>query len=349
MLNNYIPDSMSKKRILVTGGTGYIGSHTAIDLIQNQFDVVIVDHLKRSEINVLNRIEMVTGTLPEFHQIDLADEKSTLRFFESQKPFDGIIHFAAYKYVDESVHEPILYYRNNLDSLNNVLDAVKTYKIPHFVFSSSCSVYGNIDHLPVSERTPIGKAESPYARTKQMGEQIIEDCAKVLDSSFISLRYFNPVGAHESGKIGESPAVIPNNLVPRITGTAIGKFPTLNVFGHQLPTRDGSCIRDYIHVMDIAEAHTIAMQKLINRSMVDKNTIINLGSGNGVSVLEAIKAFEEVAKVSLPYQLCDPRPGDVISIYSDTSYAKAILGWETKRTIHDMMSSAWQWELNNKI
>jgi UDP-glucose 4-epimerase len=336
------------KKILVTGGTGYIGSHTAIDLISNGFDVIILDNLSRSEATAIDRIEAITGVRPKFYEIDLCDKKETIAFFEQEKNIDGIIHFAAYKYVDESVKNPILYFRNNNDSLLNLLECLDTFSIKNFVFSSSCSVYGNINQLPVNEETPLNKAESPYARTKQMGEMMIEDISQISAAQFISLRYFNPVGAHESAKIGESPSVIPNNLVPRITGTASGKFEKLSVFGTELPTRDGSCIRDYIHVMDLAEAHTAALKVLLEGKSNKKHDIINIGSGNGVSVLEAIAAFEKVSQQKLNVVYAPPREGDVVAIYSDCTKSKEVLNWEAKRSIEEMMLSAWNWELANK-
>lgn len=336
------------KKILVTGGTGYIGSHTAIDLISNGFEVVILDNLSRSEANSIDRIEAITGVKPKFYQIDLCDKSELIAFFEKEKNIDGIIHFAAYKYVDESVKNPILYFRNNNDSLLNLLECLDTFSVKNFVFSSSCSVYGNINQLPVNEDTPLNKAESPYARTKQMGEMMIEDVSQISAAQFISLRYFNPVGAHQSAKIGESPSVIPNNLVPRITGTATGKFEKLSVFGTELPTRDGSCIRDYIHVMDLAEAHTAALKLLLEGKSTKKHDIINIGSGNGVSVLEAIAAFEKVSNQKLNVVFAPPREGDVVAIYSDCTKSKEVLNWVAKRSIEEMMLSAWNWELANK-
>jgi UDP-glucose 4-epimerase len=336
------------KKILVTGGTGYIGSHTAIDLIQNGFEVVLLDNLSRSDISTIDRIEAITGVRPKFYEINLCDKEQTRSFFEQEKNIDGIIHFAAYKYVDESVKNPILYFRNNNDSLLNLLEFIEIYQIKNFVFSSSCSVYGNINQLPVNEDTPLNKAESPYARTKQMGEMMIEDVSQISAAQFISLRYFNPVGAHESAKIGESPSVVPNNLVPRITGTASGKFEKLRVFGTDLPTRDGSCIRDYIHVMDLAEAHTAALKVLLEGKSNKKHDIINIGSGNGVSVLEAIAAFEKVSQQKLNVEYAPPREGDVVAIYSDCTKSKEVLNWHAKRSIEDMMLTAWNWELVNK-
>jgi UDP-glucose 4-epimerase len=335
---------MSKK-IIVTGGTGYIGSHTVIDLMQQNYDVIILDSLARSEAKVIDQIEAIVGKRPRFYQIDLCHLNALLEIFEKEQHIDGMIHFAAYKYVDESVEKPLLYFENNITSLLNVLTCVEKFNVPSFVFSSSCSVYGNIDTLPVKEDTPLNKAESPYARTKQIGEMIIEDFSMANPKiNCVSLRYFNPVGAHESGLIGESPSVIPNNLVPRITGTAIGIFDELKIFGTDLPTRDGSCIRDYIHVMDIAEAHTAAFQFVSESKNTIPHEIINLGSGQGVSVKEAVAAFEKVSGLALKVQFAPPRAGDVVAIYSDCSKSKALLQWTAKRDIYDMMRTAWIWE-----
>lgn len=338
-----------KQKIVVTGGTGYIGSHTVIDLIQQDFEVIILDSLARSEKKSLYQIEAVTGRQPKFYEVDLCHKAKLEAIFEIEKNIVGIIHFAAYKYVDESVKEPLLYFENNISSLINILDIVAKHQMPNFVFSSSCSVYGNITTLPVKEDTPLNKAESPYARSKQIGEMIIEDFSKAYTNiKCISLRYFNPVGAHESGLIGESPSVVPNNLVPRITGTAIGIFDELKIFGTDLPTRDGSCIRDYIHVMDIAEAHTAALRMVMEQNDTMPHEIINLGSGNGVSVKEAVAAFEKVSGKTLKVTYAPPREGDVISIYSDCSKSKSRLNWTAKRSIEDMMHTAWIWEQNRQ-
>lgn len=335
------------KKILVTGGTGYLGSHTTIDLINNGFEVIVLDNLSRSSIKSIDQIEKITSVRPKFYQIDLTDATALASFFEKEQNIDGIIHFAAYKYVDESVQKPILYFKNNIQGLLNLMEEVEKHEIKYFVFSSSCSVYGNIDHLPVTESTPLNKTQSPYAKTKVLGELILEDIAQFQNKHIISLRYFNPVGAHESGEIGESPAIIPNNLVPRITGTAIGKFPMFKVYGHDLNTRDGSCIRDYIHVMDIASAHTKALQYLSENYTPSTHEIINLGSGKGVTVLEAIQSFEKISGLKLNYELDAPRDGDVVAIYSDSSHAKETLGWTALRTIDDMMRTAWEWEKKN--
>jgi UDP-glucose 4-epimerase len=334
------------KKILVTGGTGYIGSHTAIDLISNEFEVIILDNLSRSEATAIDRIEDITGVRPKFYEINLCDKEQTRSFFEQEKNIDGIIHFAAYKYVDESVKNPILYFRNNNDSLLNLLECIDTFSIKNFVFSSSCSVYGNINQLPVNEETPLNKAESPYARTKQMGEMMIEDISQISAAQFISLRYFNPVGAHESAKIGESPSVIPNNLVPRITGTASGKFEKLSVFGTELPTRDGSCIRDYIHVMDLAEGHLAAIE------WIESNRgchYFNLGSGTSHSVLELVSEFEKVSGKVIPRQVVSRREGDLPNYYAQADKAFRLLNWKTSRSLSDMCESTWRWEKQKLI
>lgn len=337
------------KKVLVTGGTGYIGSHTVIDLLENGYDVIVVDNLSRSKEEVLLGIEKTTGKKPSFYKVDLCDKVALEQVFQAEKNIEGIIHFAAYKYVDESVKEPLLYYRNNVEGLLNLLEYVKKYKVANFVFSSSCSVYGNIDSLPVSETTKLNPAQSPYASTKVVGELMLEDVKLEIPANFISLRYFNPVGAHTAGFIGENPAVIPNNLVPRITGTAIGKFEKLMIFGNQLPTRDGSCIRDYIHVMDVAEAHTAALKYLSKLNTIHTHEIINVGSGEGVSVLELVAAFEKSTGIHLNKEIAPPREGDVIAVYSDTQKSSKVLNWQTKRSIEEMIITAWEWEKKNHV
>jgi UDP-glucose 4-epimerase len=335
-------------KILVTGGMGYIGSHTVVNLMENGFDPIIIDDLSRSNEDVLNGIEKITGKKPKFYQVNLCDKAELETIFKSEENIKGIIHFAAYKYVDESVKQPLLYYRNNIGGMINLLELVKEYKIENFVFSSSCSVYGNIDSLPVSETTKFNPAQSPYATTKVIGEMMLEEAKLEINSKFVSLRYFNPVGAHMSAKIGEMPTVTPNNLVPRITGTANGKFEKLMVFGFELPTRDGSCIRDYIHVEDLADAHTAALNFLINQSKLNTHEVINLGSGEGVSVLELISSFEKATGISVKKELVVPRLGDVVAVYSDNTKANKLLNWFPKKTIEDMMKSAWDWELKEK-
>jgi len=332
-------------KVLVTGGCGYIGSHTIVDLINNGFDVVSVDSNIRSSTQLLEGVEKITGKKVRNYKVDLCNLEDTHAVFHENRDIVGVIHFAALKTVPESVSEPLLYFHNNLTSLTNVLKCVKEFNIPNMVFSSSCSVYGNTNVLPVVEETPLGEAQSPYARTKQMGEQIIEDYSRVNSTQSILLRYFNPVGAHPSALIGELPLGKPDNLVPVITQTAIGKIPKLTVFGHNYDTRDGSCIRDYIYVMDIANAHTRALQYLIDKKNKTNCEVFNLGTGNGVTVLEAIKAFEKISGVKLNYELGPDRPGDVIAIYANNTKAKSYLGWEPKTGIEDMMRTAWQWEV----
>lgn len=334
---------MAKPLVVVTGGTGYIGSHTIIELLENGFDVVSIDNFSRSSKKVLSLIQKITGVKVRNIEVNLCDEAKVDEALESLKHAAGIIHFAAFKSVPESVASPELYYYNNLTSLVYVLNGCLKHGIRNFVFSSSCSVYGDIAQLPVSENTPLSAPKSPYAATKVMGEQIVRDVCRAHSLNGICLRYFNPVGAHPSGMLGEMPLQRPDNLVPVITQTAIGKRESLTVFGGKLPTRDGSCIRDYIHVLDIAHAHVLALQYLQRNK--DVNEIINLGTGEGVSVFEAINTFEAVSGVALNYEVGPPREGDVVEIYSDVQKASALLGWKAKYSLTDMMSSAWKWEL----
>lgn len=338
-------------KVLVTGGCGYIGAHTIVDLINHGFDVVSVDSNIRSTTQLLDGVEKITGKKVRNYKVDLCNLEDTHAVFHENRDIVGVIHFAALKTVPESVADPLLYFHNNLTSLINVLKCIKEFNVPNFVFSSSCSVYGNTTALPVVEETPLGEAQSPYARTKQMGEQIIEDYSRVNGTQSILLRYFNPVGAHPSGLIGELPLGKPDNLVPVITQTAIGKIPKLTVYGADYDTRDGSCVRDYIHVTDIANAHTKAMQYLIDHKNTSNCEIFNLGTGNGVTVLEAIKAFEKISGIKLNYTTGPRRPGDVIEIYANNSRAKEKLGWTPEIGIEDSMRTAWQWEvsLRNKV
>ena len=335
-------------KILVTGGCGYIGSHTIVDLVQNGFEVVSVDNNTRSNANVMQGIEKITGIKVKNYKVDLCNFDDTFAIFQENEDIEGIIHFAAYKAVGESVEQPLMYFENNLVSLMNLLKCVQEFSIPHFVFSSSCTVYGNPDQIPVTEETPIKPAESPYGLTKQMGEQIIQEFSKVQDTHCILLRYFNPVGAHPSALIGELPIGKPANLVPAITQTAIGKLPQMKVYGDDYPTRDGSNIRDYIHICDIAHAHTLALQYLINKKYQNKCEVFNLGTGNGVTVLEAIKTFEKVSGVQLNYVIAPRRPGDVVAIYANNDKARKDLGWNIEYSLDEMMSSAWKWELHLK-
>jgi len=336
------------KKILVTGGCGYIGSHTVIDLLENGYDVISIDDNSRSGTYLLDGIEKITGKKIKNYKVDLKNFDETLAVFQENSDINGIIHFAAYKAVGESVAEPTLYYENNLFSLVNILKCVKEFNIPNFVFSSSCTVYGNPDVIPVTETSPVKKAESPYGATKQMGETIVEDFTKVQPCNAILLRYFNPVGAHPSALIGELPIGKPQNLVPAITQCAIGKIKEMTVYGTDYPTRDGSCMRDYIHVCDIAHAHTLALEFLINQKNESACEIFNLGSGNGVTVLEAIQAFEKVSGVKLNYKLGPRRPGDVIAIYANNDLAKQALKWKVQYDLDDMMRTAWEWELKIK-
>ncbi|MDF2438545.1 MAG: galE [Bacteroidota bacterium] len=341
---------MNKKTILVTGGAGYIGSHTIIELIENtNYNIVSVDNFSNSSHKTFDRIEKITGKRIKNYAIDLCDASEVEKLFTSEKDITGIIHFAAFKSVSESVAEPYKYHHNNIASLLNILEACLKHNISNFIFSSSCSVYGNIEKLPVKEDSKLGKAESPYAFTKQAGEEIIKDYARAFPKlNTVALRYFNPVGAHTSGLIGEDPINKPSNLVPVITKTAIGKIPEMTVYGKDYPTRDGTCIRDYIHVTDVAIAHIKALEYILNGKQKSNFSIFNLGSGDGVSVLEAINAFEKVSGEKLNYKLGDKRPGDVISIYSDTSYSEKELGWKTKFSLDEMMETAWKWELEQK-
>lgn len=336
------------KKILVTGGCGYIGSHTIVDLIENGFDVISIDDNSRSTKYLLDGIEKITGKKIKNYKVDLADYNDTRAVFQENEDITGIIHFAAYKAVGESVAEPLMYYENNLFSLINLLKCVQEFNVPYFVFSSSCTVYGNPDNIPVTEKSPIKKAESPYGATKQMGEEIIQHVVKATNTKAILLRYFNPVGAHPSIHIGELPLGKPANLVPAITQTAIGKLPQMNVFGSDYPTRDGSCIRDYVHVSDIAHAHTLALQHLVEEKNESNCEIFNLGTGLGVTVLEAIKSFEEVSGQKLNYKIGPRRPGDVVAIYANNNLAVQSLGWEVKYDLDEMMRTAWKWELKVK-
>ncbi|MEP7258852.1 MAG: UDP-glucose 4-epimerase GalE [Flavitalea sp.] len=337
------------KKILVTGGCGYIGSHTIVDLVENGFDVISVDNNSRSSARILEGVEKITGKKIKNYKVDLCNFDDTFAIFQENDDISGIIHFAAYKAVGESVEQPLMYFENNLVSLINLLKCVNEFNIPYFVFSSSCTVYGNPDVIPVTEQTPPKPAESPYGYTKQMGEQIINEFSKANPSQSVLLRYFNPVGAHPTASIGELPIGKPANLVPVITQTAIGKLPLVTVYGDDYPTRDGSCIRDYIHVCDIAHAHTLAIEFLIAGKSEKRCEVFNLGSGNGVTVLEAIHSFEEVSGVKLNYTIGPRRAGDVIAIYANNSYARTTLGWETKYTLRDMMATAWKWEQRLKV
>lgn len=336
-----------KKKILVTGGTGYIGSHTTVELIQEGFDVVIVDNLYNSEREVVDRIEKITGIKPRLEVFDLCDQEKLEEFAGNYPDISAIIHFAAYKAVNESVKKPVEYYRNNLLSLVNILDMMKKTGIPNLVFSSSCTVYGQPDILPVTEESPLQPATSPYGNTKQIGETIIKDTT-IADNDIkaISLRYFNPIGAHPSALIGELPRGVPENLVPYLTQTGFGIREELSVFGDDYNTPDGSCIRDYLHVVDLAKAHVVAIKRLIEGKNRKNYEIFNLGTGKGVSVLEAINSFERVSGLKLKYRIVGRRAGDIEKIWADPSYANNELGWRTISSLDEAMKTAWDWEQN---
>ena len=330
--------------ILVTGGCGYIGAHTIVDLIENGFNVISVDNLSRASDKSLLGIEKITGKKIKNYTVDLTDKKATEEIFIENPDITGIIHFAAYKAVGESVELPLDYYENNLFSLVHLLQMSVKYHVKHFIFSSSCTVYGNPDTTRVTEATPLQTAASPYGATKQMGEVIVKDTAHTYPISAILLRYFNPVGAHPSTAIGELPIGRPQNLVPAITQTAIGKLPKMQVHGTDYDTRDGSCIRDYIHVCDIAHAHTLALQYSIKNKQEKSCEVFNLGTGNGITVLEAIQAFEKVSGVKLNYEIGPRRAGDIVAIYANNDKAVKQLGWNCKYGLDEMMLTAWQWE-----
>jgi len=333
-------------KILITGGTGYIGSHTIIEILETEkFTPICVDSCERSTPKTIERIEKIAGIKVPFYQIDICNKDAFFRIFEEHKDIIGIIHFAAYKSVPESVEKPLEYYRNNLQSLENVLEACLQYNIPNLIFSSSCSIYGAVEKLPVNELTPMGAPFCPYAHTKQIGEDMIRFFTQIHPQfNAVILRYFNPVGAHSSGLNGEFSPDKPNNLMPIITQVGIGKMEKLTVFGTDYDTRDGSCIRDYVHVSDIADAHIKAMVFLLEKRQGSNCEVFNLGSGNGVSVLEMLHAFEEITGVKLNYTVGERRAGDVPAVYSDSTRAHEILQWKCKYSIKDMVESAWKWE-----
>ena len=335
-------------KILVTGGCGYIGAHTIVDLIENGFDVISADNNSRSNENILDAVEKITGKIVKNYKVDLCIYDDTVAIFQENPHIVGIIHFAAYKSVGESVKNPLLYFENNLNSLINILKCADEFDVPNFVFSSSCTVYGNPDTIPVTEQTPMKAAESAYGATKQMGEQIVKEAVNSNTINAILLRYFNPVGAHPSALIGELPLGKPENLVPAITQTAIGKLPMMQVWGTDYETRDGSCVRDYIHVCDIAHAHTLALNYLLQNKNESNCDVFNLGTGDGLTVLEIINEFEKTSGVNLNYQLGPRRPGDVIAIYANNDKAKNLLAWNPKYNLQDMMETAWKWELKLK-
>ena len=336
-----------KHKIIVTGGCGYIGSHTVIALIENNYEVVIIDDLSNSSEQIIDRITRITGVKPIFENVDLKDLEATKQVFGNHKDADAVIHFAAHKAVAESVQEPLKYYQNNLYSLLNTLIAQKENGIHNIIFSSSATVYGNPSILPITEKSETQRPFSPYGNTKKMAEEIIEDVVKANTKlSAISLRYFNPIGAHQSGLIGELPSGTPNNLMPFITQTAAGVREKLMVYGNDYPTKDGTPIRDYIHVVDLAEAHVIAVNRLIKKQQEKQFEIFNLGTGDGYSVLEIINAFESISEKPLNYEITKRRAGDVPQLYADINLAKEKLGWTAKRGLAEMIGSSWKWEQN---
>lgn len=333
------------KQILVTGGTGYIGSHTAVELQNAGFEVIIIDNLSNSSLDVLDGIEKITGIRPTFEQFDLVDLDKVDAFFKKYAKIEAIIHFAASKAVGESVEKPLLYYRNNLVSLINLMECQIKYGVSNIVFSSSCTVYGQPDVLPVTENTPRKDAESPYGNTKRVNEDILHDTIAANPSiKGIALRYFNPVGAHPSGMIGELPLGIPANLIPFVTQTAAGLRSELKVFGNDYNTSDGSAVRDYINVVDLAKAHVIAVTRLLENKNRIPYEVFNLGTGNGVSVLEIVHSFEKAAGVKLNYKIVDRRAGDIEKIWADTTYANEELGWKAEKGLDETLLSAWNWE-----
>ncbi len=334
-------------RILVTGGTGYIGSHTTVSLMQQGYDVTIVDNLSNSDKNVLDGIEQIVGKRPDFCQVDCLNEQALNQVFDTYKDIEAVIHFAASKAVGESVEKPLLYYRNNILSLINLLEAMRRHSVKHIVFSSSCTVYGqpDKDHLPVDETAPIQKALSPYGNTKQINEEIICDTAHS-DASLnaIILRYFNPIGAHQSALIGELPNGVPNNLLPFVTQTAAGLRDKLRVFGNDYNTPDGSCIRDYIYVVDLAKAHVCAVERMLQSKTKEQVEVFNLGTGRGLSVLEILNTFMRVTGVTIPYEIAPRREGDIEKVWANPKKANEVLGWKADTPVEEVLLSAWNWE-----
>ncbi|CAM1339455.1 UDP-glucose 4-epimerase GalE [Tenacibaculum aestuarii] len=331
------------KKILVTGGLGFIGSHVVVELQNGGFEVVIIDDVSNSKIEVLDQITEITNVKPDFHQIDLRDREDVHNFF-NKNLVDGVIHFAAFKAVGESVQKPLDYYENNINALVYLLQEMKDRNIDHFIFSSSCTVYGQADELPITEEAPIKPAESPYGNTKQIGEEIIKDSCKAYNMNAIALRYFNPIGAHESIKIGELPLGVPQNLIPFITQTAAGIREELAVFGDDYPTPDGTAIRDYIHVVDLAKAHVKALERLLNKENEENFEFFNVGTGKGSSVMEIIKSFEKVTRQLLNYKITSRREGDITAAYADTTKANKVLGWKPQETLEEALLSAWKWQ-----
>jgi UDP-glucose 4-epimerase len=331
-------------KILVTGGLGFIGSHTVVELQNQGFDVIIIDDLSNTSLEVLDGIAKITGINTAFEKLDLREKDKVQDFFKRHHDIDGVIHFAASKAVGESVGNPLLYYENNINTLVYLLQELQKKPEANFIFSSSCTVYGQAEKMPITEDASIQTAMSPYGNTKQIGEEIITDAAKVTNINAILLRYFNPIGAHSSAEIGELPLGVPQNLVPFITQTGLGLRQELSVYGDDYPTPDGTAVRDYIHVVDLAKAHVIAMQRLLNKKNVEKVEIFNLGTGTGSSVLEVIHAFEKVSSQKLPYKIVARREGDITSAYANTDKANNILGWKSQSTLEEALASAWKWE-----
>lgn len=332
------------KKILVTGGLGYIGSHTVVELQNSGYQVVIIDNLSNSSLDVLEGITNISKIPLTFERLDLRFKADVSDFFKRNQDIEGVIHFAASKAVGESVENPLLYYENNLSTLIYLLQECNSYGIENFIFSSSCTVYGEPDSLPITEDAPVKPATSPYGNTKQISEEILKDTCSISSLKAIALRYFNPIGAHKTLEIGELPAGVPQNLVPFITQTAAGLRKELSVFGDDYPTEDGSCIRDYIHVVDLAKAHVIALQRLLSVKNQSNFEVFNLGTGRGSSVLEVVNSFEKTTGEKLNYKIVDRRPGDVISVYADTKRANEVLGWKAEKTMEDALESAWKWE-----
>ena len=332
------------KKILVTGGLGFIGSHTVVELQQAGYEVVIIDNLYNSKIEVLDSITSITSIKPSYFNIDLRNKIAVEDFFKNNK-IDGIIHFAASKAVGESVNNPLLYYENNISTLVYLLQEMKKHKLSNFIFSSSCTVYGQADELPITENAPTKPAESPYGNTKQIGEEIIRESCKANGLKAIALRYFNPIGAHETANIGELPIGVPQNLIPFVTQTAAGIRKELSVFGDNYPTKDGTAVRDYIHVVDLAKAHIAALERLLKNNNKKDFEVFNVGTGTGSSVLEVIQAFEKVSKTQLNYKIVGRREVDITSAFADTTLAKVELGWKTEKTLEEALLAAWKWQL----
>lgn len=331
-------------KILVTGGLGFIGSHTVVELQNEGFEVIVIDDLSNTSLNVLDGIQNITGKVPAFEKLDLREKDKVQDFFRRHHDISGVIHFAASKAVGESVENPLLYYENNINTLVYILQGLQQKEDASFIFSSSCTVYGQAEKMPITEDAPVQTAMSPYGNTKQIGEEIITDTTKVTNINAILLRYFNPIGAHPSTEIGELPIGVPQNLVPFITQTGIGLRKELSVYGDDYPTPDGTAVRDYIHVVDLAKAHVIALQRLLNKKNVSKVETFNLGTGTGSSVLDVIHAFEKVSGQKLPYKIVARREGDITSAYANTDKANTVLGWKAESTLEDAMASAWKWE-----